>query len=169
MAVNDLTENTAGGVRALKAFKSLSLDSTSINCQVNSQIVAEKHEYQTEFLKVNQEIDKLKERLSVNSTGDKTINNSNNNNNNNNDNGCAIITLANGSNQEETVSVVSTSNQASDQRSESASRACENVCKCGNTVQGEVNSVKVSDNHVNVNPGLLAGCSSLNELTHPDL
>ena len=28
-----------------------------------------------------------------------------------------------------------------------------------------MNSVKVSDNHVNVNPGLLAGCSSLNELT----
>jgi len=27
--------------------------------------------------------------------------------------------------------------------------------------------VKVSDNHVNVNPGLLAGCSSLNELTLP--
>ena len=163
MAVNDLTENTAGGVRALKAFKSLSLDSTSISCQVNNQIVAEKHEYQTEFLKVNQEIDKLKERLSVNLTGDKTINNSNNNN------GCAIITLVNGSNQEETVSVVSTSNQVGDQRSVSVSRACENVCKCGNTVQGEVNSVKVSDNHVNVNPGLVAGCSSLNELTHPDL
>ena len=34
LAVNDLTGNTAGGVRALKAFKSLSLDSTSINCQV---------------------------------------------------------------------------------------------------------------------------------------
>jgi hypothetical protein len=30
-----------------------------------------------------------------------------------------------------------------------------------------VNGVKVSDNHVNVNPGLLAGCSSLNELTLP--
>ena len=27
--------------------------------------------------------------------------------------------------------------------------------------------MKVSDNHVNVNPGLLAGCSSLNELTLP--
>ena len=34
-------------------------------------------------------------------------------------------------------------------------------------MQGEVNGVKVSDNHVNVNPGLLAGCSSLNELTLP--
>jgi hypothetical protein len=30
-----------------------------------------------------------------------------------------------------------------------------------------VNSVKVSESHVNVNPGLLAGCSSLNELTLP--
>jgi len=27
-----------------------------------------------------------------------------------------------------------------------------------------VNGVKLSDNYVNVNPGLLAGCSSLNEL-----
>jgi len=38
---------------------------------------------------------------------------------------------------------------------------------CGNTARGEVNSVKVSDNHVNANPGLLAGCSSLNEVTLP--
>jgi hypothetical protein len=109
-------------------------------------------------LKVNQDIDKLKER-SVKLTGNKTINNSNDD--------CPIITLANGSNQEGTVPVVSTSNQASDQRSMNVSRACENVCKCGSTVQGEVNSVNVSDNHVNVNAGLLAGCSSLNELTFP--
>ena len=98
---------------------------TSVSDKVsacNSQIVAEKQEYQTKLLKVNQEIDKLTERLSVNLTCDKTINNSNNNNN-----GCAIITLSNGSNQEETVSVVSTSNQASDQRSVSV-KACENVC-----------------------------------------
>jgi len=127
----------------------------------NSQIVAEKQEYHSKFLKVNQEIDKLKERLSVNLTGDKTINNCNDNN------GCPTITLANECNREGSVSVVSTSNQASDQRSMNVSRACENVCKCGNTVQGEVNNVKVSENHVNVNPGLLAGCSSLNELTLP--
>jgi len=107
-------------------------------------------------LKVNQEIDKLKEGLSVNLTGDKTINN--------NSNDCPISTLVNG-NMEGTVIVVNTNNQASDQRSTNVSKACENACKCGNTVQGEVNSVKVSDNHVNVNPGLLAGCSSLNELT----
>jgi len=126
----------------------------------NSQIVAEKQEYHSKFMKVYEEIDKLKERLSVNLTGNKTINNNNDNND------CPIITLASRSNQEGTVPV-STSNQASDQRSMNVSRACENVCKCGNTVQSEVNSVKVSDNHVNVNPGLLAGCSSLNELTLP--
>jgi hypothetical protein len=97
----------------------------------------------------------------VNLTGDKTFDNCNNNNDS------PIITLANGSNQEGTVSVVSTSNQASDQRSMNVSSVCENVCKCGNTVQDEVIGVKVSDNHVHVNPGLLAGCSSLNELTLP--
>ena len=43
----------------------------------------------------------------------------------------------------------------------------EHVRMCGKTVQGEVNRVKVSENHENVNPGLLAGCSSLNELTTP--
>ena len=84
-------------------------------------------------MKVNQEIDKLKERLSVNLRGDKTISN--------NSNGCPISTLANGNN-EGIVSVVSTSNQASDQRSLNVSKGCENVCKRGNTVQSEVNGVK---------------------------
>ena len=91
----------------------------------NSQIVAEKQEYETNSLKLSQEIEKLKKGLFVKLTGDKIINN--NNNYNNNYNGCAKITLAKISNQEETVSVVSTSNQASYQRSVSGSRACENV------------------------------------------
>jgi hypothetical protein len=34
LAANDITRVTAGGVRAVKAFKSLSLDRISINCQV---------------------------------------------------------------------------------------------------------------------------------------
>ena len=84
----------------------------------NSQTVAGKHEYQTKFLKVNQATDKLKERMSLNLTRDKTINSNNND--------CPIITLAN-SNQEGTVSVVSTSNLATDHRSMNVSRACENV------------------------------------------
>jgi len=86
----------------------------------NNQIVAEKQEYRSKFLKVNQEIDKLKERLSLNLTVNKTINNSNN--------GCPIITLTNGSNQGGTESVVSTNNQASDQRNTNVCRACENGC-----------------------------------------
>ena len=108
-------ENTDGDIQSLRqeliqVKQQINTDVSDKISACNSQVFAEKHEYQTKFLKVNQEIDKLKERLSVNLTGDKTINNSNNSN------GCAIITLANGSNQEETVSVVSTSNQASDQR-----------------------------------------------------
>ena len=75
--------------------------------------------------------------------------------------------MTNGSNQGRTESVVGTNNQASDQRTTNVCRACENVCKCGNTVQGEVNTVKVYDNHVDVNSGLLAGCSLLNKLTLP--
>jgi len=77
-------------------------------------------------LKLNQETDKLKKWLFVKLTGDKIINN-------NNYyyyfyyNGCAIITLAKISNQEETVSVASTSNQASYQRNVSGIRTCENV------------------------------------------
>jgi len=125
----------------------------------NNQIVAEKQEYHSKFLKVNQDIDKLKESLSVNLASNKTINNSND--------ACPIITLTNGSNQGGTESVVSTNNQASDQRSTNVCRAFENVFKCGNTVQGEVNTVKLYDNHVNVNSGLLAGCSLLNKLTLP--
>jgi hypothetical protein len=38
LAVNDLTGNTAGGVRAVKTFKSLSLDRTSIICQVGRSL-----------------------------------------------------------------------------------------------------------------------------------
>jgi len=157
-------ENTDSDIQSLK--QELIQTKQQINTDVsdkiavcNNQIVAEKQEYHSKFLKVNQEIDKLKERLSVNLTGNKTINNSNDD--------CPIITLTNGSNQGGTESVVSTNNQASDQRSTNVCRACENGCKCGNTVQGEVNTVKVYDNHVDVNPGLLAGCSSLNELTLP--
>jgi hypothetical protein len=40
LAGNDLTRVTAGGVTAVKAFKSLSLDRTSINCQVGSSFAA---------------------------------------------------------------------------------------------------------------------------------
>jgi hypothetical protein len=85
-------------------------------------------------LKVNQDIDKMKESLFVNLTGNKTINNSNDD--------YPIITLSNGSNQVGTESVVSNNNQTSDQRSTNVCRACEYVCKCGNTVQGEVNTVR---------------------------
>ena len=86
----------------------------------NSQLIAEKQEYHSNFLKVNQEIGKLKERLSVNLTGGKTINNSND--------VSPIITLTNDGSQEGTVSVVSTRNKASDQRSMNVSTTCENVC-----------------------------------------
>ena len=54
-------------------------------------------------MKVNEDTDKLKERLSVNLTGYKAIINNNNNN-------CPVITLLN-DNQEGTVTVVSTGNQ----------------------------------------------------------
>jgi hypothetical protein len=40
LAVNDQLGNTAGSVRAVKAFKSLSLDRTSINCQVGWSFTA---------------------------------------------------------------------------------------------------------------------------------
>jgi len=75
--------------------------------------------------------------------------------------------LTNGSNQGGTESVVSTENQASDQRSTNVCRAYENVCKCGKTVEGEVNTVKVYENHVNVNSSLLACCILLNKLNLP--
>jgi hypothetical protein len=40
LAVNDLTGNTAGDVRAVKAFKSFSLKRTAINCQVGMSFTA---------------------------------------------------------------------------------------------------------------------------------
>jgi hypothetical protein len=125
-------ENTDGDIELLRqeliqVKQQINTDVSDKISVCNSQIVAEKQEYHSKFLRVNQEINKLKERLSVNLTGDKPINNCNDND------GCPIITLANDGNQLGTVSVVNTSNQASDQRSMTVSRACENVCKCGNT------------------------------------
>jgi hypothetical protein len=116
-------ENTDSDIQSLRqeliqAKQQTNADVSDKISLCNSQILAEKQECQTKFLKVNQEIDMLKERLSVNMTGDKTINYHNND--------CPVITLVNG-NQEETVSVVCTSNQASDKRSMNVSRACENV------------------------------------------
>ena len=159
-------ENTDNDIQSIRqeliqAKQQFTADVSDKISACNSQIVAEKKECKTKFLKINHEIDILKERLAVNLAGDKAINNTNNNN------GCSLITLTNGNSQEGGVSGGSASNQASDQRSVSGNTACENVCKCGNTVMGEVNSVRMIENHVNVNPGLLAGCSSLNELTLP--
>jgi ABC-type phosphate transport system auxiliary subunit len=110
-------ENTDGDTQSLRqeliqVKKQINTDVSDKISVCNSQIVAEKQEHQTEFLKVNQEIDKLKERFSVNLTGDK-INDDDDYDYDYDDNNNPIITLANG-NQEGTVSVVSTSNQASD-------------------------------------------------------
>src|SRR5215472_32403 len=90
-------------------------------------------------------------------TGVETINNHNNE---------RPVTPSVNRNQEETISVVSNNNQVGDQIS-SSSKACKNVCKCSNTVQDDVNGIKVADNHTHVNHELLANCSPLNELTLP--
>ena len=87
-------ENTDSDIESLtqeliQAKQQISTDISDKIPVCNTQIVNEKLEYHSKFLKVNQEIDKLKERLSANLKGDKTINNSNDNND------CSIITLAN--------------------------------------------------------------------------
>ena len=117
-------ENTDGYIQSfrqelIQVKQEINRDGSDKISVCNSQIVAAKQKYQTKFLKVNQAIDKMKERLSLNLTRDKTIDNDNNN--------CPIITLANHK-QEGTVSVVSTSNQASNQRSMNVSRASETEC-----------------------------------------
>ena len=119
-------QDTDGGVQSLRqqlieVKQQITTDVSGKISACNSQIVTDRQEYQRKFFKVSQEIKKLKEGISVNLKVDKTINNSNNNNR------CAIFTLANVCNQEESVSVVSTSNQASYQRRVSGSTACENV------------------------------------------
>jgi hypothetical protein len=116
-------ENTDSDVQSIKqellqAKQQTNVDVSDKISVCNNQILAEKQEYQAKFLKVDQEINKLKEKLSVNMIGDKAISNHNN--------GCPIIALVNGS-QEGAVSVASTSNQASDKRSINVNRACESV------------------------------------------
>ena len=84
-------ENTDGNIQSLRqeliqVKQQINTDVSDKISECKSQVVAEKQEYQTKFLKVNQEIDKLKESLSVNTTGDKNINN----------NDFAVIALDNG-------------------------------------------------------------------------
>jgi hypothetical protein len=83
-------ENTDGNIQSLRqeliqVKQQINTDVSDKISECNSQVVAEKQEYQTKLLKINQEIDKLKERLSVNLKGDKNINNDD----------FAVITLAN--------------------------------------------------------------------------
>jgi ABC-type phosphate transport system auxiliary subunit len=60
-------ENTDDDIQSLRqeliqVKQQINTDVSDKIAVCNSQIVAEKQEYQTKFLKVNQEIDKLKER-----------------------------------------------------------------------------------------------------------
>jgi hypothetical protein len=95
-------------------------------------------------LEVHQEIEKLKEKLSVKEISEDTINNNNNNH-------CQVATLSNGS-QERAGSVGSVNNNAYDQKSGTVNNAYDSLSSCGNTVQGYGNSVRVVDNTVYVNP-----------------
>lgn len=162
MGCSRQTENTDSEIQSLRQelIQTREQHDADMSAKIsvcNSQILAEKQDSQASFLKVNQEIDKLKERLAVNMTGDETINATNND---------STVTSIVSRNQEGTVPVVSNNDQISDHTSRN-SKACENVCKCNNTVLNEVNGVKVADSPIHVNRELMANCSSLNELTLP--
>jgi hypothetical protein len=108
-------------------------------------------------VKDSYEIDKLREKLTMHTTGVMT--------NNNQDNDGPMLSVVQGD-LPGAISV-SDENQASGQGNIQANRACENGCKCNNTVQDKLNSVRLSDNQVNVHHGFLASCSSLSKLTLP--
>jgi SMC interacting uncharacterized protein involved in chromosome segregation len=132
-------ENTDTGIQSLKQEliqmkKRINTDVSDKIAECNNQIVADRQEYQSKLVKVNQEIDMLKKGLSVNQAGDKTSSSNDD---------CSLTSLANGSSQVGAESVGNTNNQASDQRNVNVCRACDDVCKCGNTVQGEVNFVSL--------------------------
>jgi hypothetical protein len=97
----------------------------------------------------------LKEKVAVSQSGDKTINNHSDN--------CPVLAL-NNSGQDRAVTIDSVSGRKGDQRNVDLNRMTESVCRCSNNGSDEVNNVRVSDH---VNHGLLANCSSLNELTLP--
>jgi hypothetical protein len=139
----------------MQAKQQINADISDKISACKSQIVAEKQEYQEKFMKVNEEIDILKEKLMVNQSGDKTSNNHSDN--------CPVTAL-NNSSQERATPADSVSGRKDDQRNVDLNRMTESVCRCSNNGLDEVNSVRVSDH---VNHGLLANCSSLNELTLP--
>jgi hypothetical protein len=128
--------------------------------ELTSQIVNERKECQAKFLGISQSLKQLNEKLAVNPTGNKSITS--------HESDCPSVTAGNNvNNQEGAVSVISTIDQANNQGSDTVSDACASICKCNTTVQNEGNKRKGYENHMNVNPGLLAGCSSINELTLP--
>jgi hypothetical protein len=105
-------------------------------------------------LKVNQEIEKLKKRVSARQTCRNTATSPSH---------YQITRLNNGS-QGTTESTTNTNNFASDQGSMQVRSVCGNSSSCNNVMQ---NDMHVCGTNVNVSPKLLVNCSSLNKLTLP--
>jgi hypothetical protein len=158
--LNRVVENTGSELQSIRqefmqAKQQINADISDKISVCKSQILAEKQEYQEKFLKVNQEIDKLQEKLMVSQSGNKTINNHSDN--------CPVTAL-NNSSQERAAPADRVSGQKDNQSNVDLNRMTESVCRCSNNGLDEVNSVRVSDH---VNHGLLENCSLLNELTLP--
>jgi hypothetical protein len=107
--------------------------------------------------KMQKEIDSLREKLAMKTTGVLT------NDNNQSDNG-QIMSILQG--DQVIVNNISNENRSRSQSDIQVNRNCEN-CKCNSTIQDELNSVRLSDSQNIVNHGSLVNGHPLNELTLP--
>jgi hypothetical protein len=120
-------------------------------------LLAEKQARQATMAKMQKEIDGLREKLAMKTTGVLT-------NNNQIDNG-QMMPVVQG--DQFVASNISNENQARSKSDIQANRNCENGFKCNNIVQDELNSIRLSDNQNIVHHGSLVNCSPLSELTLP--
>jgi gas vesicle protein len=130
--------------------------------RVSSQILAERQKSQAEILKVNQEIDKLKNTLSTRTIGDSPAVSLSTHN-------CNVRRLDTNSEVNGPTETGSDAgkNNNNDQASVNGIHACQNTGSCSESVNYVMSEVHGCHNNVNANSTMLANCSSLNELTLP--
>lgn len=155
MGLKQQAEATDNELKSLR--QELSQDQQQNKVDFNSQLLAEKQARQATLVKMQKEIDGLREKLAMKTTGVLT-------NNNQIDNG-PMMPMVQG--DQVVASNTSNENQARSQSEVQTNRSCENGCKCNSTVQDDVNSIRLSDNQNIVHHGSLANCSPLSELTLP--
>jgi hypothetical protein len=138
-----------------KAIKDIKQNVHQIQVECNKQWIAEKEAHQATNVKLQREVDNLKEILARKETSVLI------NNNKTND---KVSTISVVSNDQVALSQISTENSQGEMP---ISKISEHICRCNSNAPDEVNSIRLSESSNTVNHGSLAISNPLNELTLP--